>query len=340
MPVKADPRRIRRGHSHCIFSRAGRDFAVPVGVSAQVISGGVARPTPGAPPHFAGTLETERGVVPLIRIEALLGAAGQPYEIGSHVLLVEANQFRIGIVVDRVREVRAIDPAEIASAAEMEGNPLVRGVWQGPAREAIIVDGERLVSEALAARDEIPDWVAAPKEDPRRRQTSGTEEFCVFARGEIDLALPIAAAREVLTGESVTPVPQSPAQLIGVLNLRGEILPLVQIDGWLGLSQKSLSLDDQIVVVESQGILVGIIVDRVRDVRSLELREIGRYSGPGEENPIFRGLWQSGGQKIAIVDSERLVHAAVEAVTNGFRRALVAPKIAGGGAAVGVANTV
>lgn len=325
MPVgPRGARWVRSGSSYCIFSRGGREVATDVGASGEVVTGGVVQPVADVPGYVVGVMEHERGSVPVVRIDEWLGVAERPYEIGGQILLLECDEFRVGVVVDRVREVRWIDEEEIKPPSEADvSSPLFRACWQSGSRWVLVLDAERLVGQVLALRDRMPQWGPVVREDLSARfRRAAAEQYCVFARGNRDLALPIVAAREMLPAASITPVPQAPPELLGVLNLRGEILPLVRIDGWLGLSMRPPSVTDQIVVVEGGGVRVGIVVDRVYDVRRIELQEIRAHAAASEADVIFRGTWDTPHGRVTLLDADRLIETAVEAISSGFREAL------------------
>jgi purine-binding chemotaxis protein CheW len=328
---------IRRGTSYCIFSRGGREVAVAVGASGQVVTGGVVQPVSDVPPYVVGVMDHERGALPVVRIDAWLDIVERPYEVGGQVLLVECDEFRVGVVVDRVREVRLIDDEEIKPPSEADvASPLFRACWQSGARWVLVLDAERLVGQVLTLRDHMPQWNAVAHEDlTARLQVKSSEQYCVFSRGNRDLALPIAAARETLGAQTITPVPQAPPQLVGVLNLRGDLLPLICIDGWLGLPPRAASATDQIVVVESGGVLLGIVVDRVHDVRRIEMQQVKSYIAASEVDVIFRGTSDTPLGRIALLDADRLIEVAVEVVSGGFRQSSVGQAASGRGNVTG-----
>jgi len=239
---------LRRGDRYCIFSRGGREVAVSVGTSGRVLPGGMVDAVADAPAYVVGTMARDVGAVPVVRIDAWLGVAERPYEVGGQLLLVECDDFQVGVVVDRVREVRFIDDEEIEPPSEADvSSPLFRACWRSGSRWVLILDAERLVGQVLALRDRMPQWAPVVKQDLSERfQVAGTEHYCVFSRGNRELALPIAAAREMLGGQAVTPVPQAPAELLGVVNLRGNLLPLLQIDHWLGVPTRPLQVTDRL----------------------------------------------------------------------------------------------
>jgi purine-binding chemotaxis protein CheW len=154
------------------------------------------------------------------------------------------------------------------------------------------------------------------------RLTQLGEDYCIFARSGRDFGISVAAAREVLTGEAATPVPQAPPSLVGVLNLRGTVLPLVQLDTLLDIPSRPYVAGDQIVVLASGDVEIGLVVDRVRDVRSLEKGDIQEFEGGSNDHHLFRGYWPSATGVVTILDAPRLVAQAVDVVSERFHRGL------------------
>jgi purine-binding chemotaxis protein CheW len=92
--------------------------------------------------------------------------------------------------------------------------------------------------------------------------------------GEI-FALPILDVREIIRMTDITPVPQAPGFVEGVINLRGQIIPVVDLRKRFGLSSAELTDDSRVIVVElNSNIAIGLIVDAVREVERLPAEAI------------------------------------------------------------------
>ena len=87
--------------------------------------------------------------------------------------------------------------------------------------------------------------------------------------GEI-FALPILDVREIIRPTAITPVPQAPSFVEGVINLRGQIIPVVDLRKRFGLAAETTTDDTRIIVVElGSSIVIGMIVDAVREVERI-----------------------------------------------------------------------
>lgn len=87
--------------------------------------------------------------------------------------------------------------------------------------------------------------------------------------GEI-FALPILDVREIIRPTNITPVPQAPSFVEGVINLRGQIIPVVDLRKRFGLASQQSNDDTRIIVVElGNQLVLGLMVDGVREVERL-----------------------------------------------------------------------
>jgi purine-binding chemotaxis protein CheW len=92
---------------------------------------------------------------------------------------------------------------------------------------------------------------------------------CFELRGQ-ELALPIADVRETLPVPPITRVFLVPACLSGVFSLRGDIVPVIDLGVLLGVAATAAGDDSKIVVVDHAAGVAGIVVDKLRDLRTIE----------------------------------------------------------------------
>jgi purine-binding chemotaxis protein CheW len=91
-------------------------------------------------------------------------------------------------------------------------------------------------------------------------------QLVTFGLGSEEFAVDILAVQEINRMMSLTRVPQSPAEVEGVINLRGKIIPVIDLRKRFGMAATEKSEQSRIVVVEVHGRTIGFIVDRVSEV--------------------------------------------------------------------------
>lgn len=107
---------------------------------------------------------------------------------------------------------------------------------------------------------------------------SGEQALVVFQLGEEEYALDVERVREVVKVDRITRVPGAPAYVRGIINLRGRVVPVIDLRERLGLNAAP-SERPRIMVVEDGAALVGMLVDRASEV--LRLRP-GQVQPPDE----------------------------------------------------------
>ena len=103
---------------------------------------------------------------------------------------------------------------------------------------------------------------------------ASSQQYVTFSLGEELFGVEVTRAREILSVTPVTKVPQTPEYLLGVINLRGQVVPVIDMRLKLGLPVGEETEDTCIIVVEvlvdGESIIVGALADAVREV--LEIR--------------------------------------------------------------------
>ena len=103
---------------------------------------------------------------------------------------------------------------------------------------------------------------------------ASSQQYVTFSLGDELFGVEVTRAREILSVTPVTKVPQTPEYLLGVINLRGQVVPVVDMRLKLGLPVSEETEDTCVIVVEvlvdGESIIVGALADAVREV--LEIR--------------------------------------------------------------------
>lgn len=121
---------------------------------------------------------------------------------------------------------------------------------------------------------------AAPVASPTAGRVAGT--FLTFLVGHEEYGIEIFKVREIIGMLPITPVPGSPAEMIGVINLRGKVIPVVSIRSRFGMPAADAHPHNVIIVVENRRGEIGLAVDRVA--------EVARFTEAETEPPPAYGL--------------------------------------------------
>src|SRR5438067_6561204 len=91
----------------------------------------------------------------------------------------------------------------------------------------------------------------------------------IFAIDEQRFALKLSVVERVVRAAEVTPVPRAPAILFGVLNVQGEIIPVINTRRQLGFSERDIRSSDQFIIARTPERVVALVADTVCDVVSV-----------------------------------------------------------------------
>ena len=155
-------------------------------------------------------------------------------------------------------------------------------------------------------------------------RSDGTEQFVIFTLAGTEYAAPAANVREVGEIVNLTPVPNVPDWLLGLTNLRGDILSVVDLRAFLGLEQTGYAeslLQDEISLGREREILVihpredaslmttGLVVDEVNDIRYLTVDQISAPAAPIKDQigPYLRGVYEHEEGLLVVLDFDKLL---------------------------------
>jgi purine-binding chemotaxis protein CheW len=258
------------------FEVAGQEFALPLDAVQEILA---------LPPAVTAVARGEAVVLgitsvrdmlmPLLSLRGLLGfAASQAANTREKVVVMKLGGARIGLVADQARAIVAadpdlMDPIPPVIAARTGGESRIRSVYRGEGgrRLIAILSPEQMFREDVMRKltagrpeDQVP---VAPFAAPRREDLI----VLVFRLGEDEFGIPIDAVVEVAqVPAQITRVPKTPKFLEGVVNLRGEVLPVVDQRRRFDLPKLERTETRRLVVIKTERHRAGLIVDSVSDV--------------------------------------------------------------------------
>ncbi len=129
-----------------------------------------------------------------------------------------------------------------------------------------------------------------------------------FQLGPEEYAIDILGVQEIIRLVEITHVPNAPHYVDGVVNLRGKIIPIINLRNRFGLSSTEPTKDTRIIVVEVARLILGFIVDSVEEVLRLpeDLIEPPLSTGRGGADEFHRGVGRVNGRLLILLDLDLL----------------------------------
>ncbi len=155
-------------------------------------------------------------------------------------------------------------------------------------------------------------WLALARRAARSAHSAAAapqgQRLLVFALDATLYALPVEQVREIVRKRPITPVPRLPAEVLGVISLRGQILQVIDPRARLGLTASRPGAPAKIVVAhDGEGRVAGILVDSVEEVVTVD--EEGWCEAPGGQGSAVLGLSRHRGRFVSVLDPDRLMDA-------------------------------
>jgi|LakMenEpi03Aug12_release.lakeMendotaPanAssembly.Ray.scaffolds.fasta_scaffold1316717_1 purine-binding chemotaxis protein CheW len=127
----------------------------------------------------------------------------------------------------------------------------------------------------------------------------------VFKIDDRRMAVPVNRVQRVIWAVEITALPVQASTMLGIINVEGAIIPVVNARNLLGVVDRELDLDDHIVIVSIDGECVAFIVDSVEGVMHYKDEDFSAL--PDKDGDCAKGVIKQDGELIVILDPVKLL---------------------------------
>lgn len=148
--------------------------------------------------------------------------------------------------------------------------------------------------------------------EARSSAREATREVLVFVLGKEEYGVDILKVQEIRGYEKVTPIPAAPAYLKGVINLRGIIVPVIDLRIKFGLADPKYDSFTVVIILRLASRVIGMVVDGVSDVVALAPSEVKPAPQLGSlvDSSFLAGLATQGERMVLLLDIEKFLSSA------------------------------
>ena len=147
------------------------------------------------------------------------------------------------------------------------------------------------------------------REPEQKRETSSVTEIIEFTLAGERYGIESAFVREVYPLKDYTPLPGVPSYIFGIINMRGQILPVINLKKFFNLPEKGLGEMNKVIILSNRLMEFGIIADIVNGTQAIELEDIlaipPTVSGIGEK--YLKGVTKD---NIMVLEAESILNDA------------------------------
>ncbi|MBV7273375.1 chemotaxis protein CheW [Clostridium sp. PL3] len=273
---------------------------------------------PNAPYYVEGVCNLRGKVLPVIDGRARFNMEKKETDKNSRVLVVDINGKVTGVIVDKVSEVIRINSSEIEETPSLMKNvnmDYLNGVAKlnNGRRLIMLLDLIKVLNiEEIQSLNLNNSEFASNEIDIYSRIEKVKEEQLVsFNIGREEYAISIMQVKEIIRVSEIMKVPSSEEYVEGVVYLRNNLLPILNLRKYFSMEQKEITDSTRILVVDVGNVACGLMVDKVTEVVRIPESAVqpppNVFSSDGEEQ--FKGVAKlnKGERLIILLDPTKLI---------------------------------
>lgn len=232
---------------------------------------------PHSESHVMGVMTLRSRLLPLVNLRSMFGLADRAHDDKSRIVVLTLGGSSVGVAVDGVSEVlrvakSVVDPMPALLAGEGDRADISEICRLDNGKRLVsIINARNLfdhsaIKEALSAVNDMEQESAQGSAD-LEDELDDDEQVVVFCLDKEEFGVPIASVQEIVrVPEELIHVPKAPMFVEGIINLRGTVLPVIDLRLRLGLERVERSDRQRIMVFLLKGVRTGFIVDQVAEV--------------------------------------------------------------------------
>lgn len=324
--------------SYLLFTLDGLHYGLAAEVVQEIFFLPALTSVPESGPEVAGVLNLRGQLLAVLNLRVCLGKPRRPNALHQAVILVKYDDHRLGLIVDDIQNVEEIETSNISSGLD---TPYIgkaeRSMTTGLAKFSnhiiILLNPETLMQGYSAIYTETSTTEIDSTENTFMAQFNPQEQMVLQDRAEglaqvteadnlaglsalavvslegEQFALGLESVHEFTEVPQVTPIPCCPSHIVGNMNLRGEILTLVDIRRFLNLAPSVERKPDKAVVMRLGSLVAGVVVDEVYDVVYVQPSEIASIPAAihSSDNEYLKGIARYQDSMMSLLDLPKLL---------------------------------
>ena len=323
--------------TYLLFGHRGARFGVDVRAVKEIFWLPDLSPVEELAPSITGVFNLRGKIVPVMDLALRFGHPQEHYKLSDQVIVLACDEALIGIITNEVHDVLTLAPDAIEIVQNYQGiggqTQFVTGeakladglatlldvdalLKSAPSPEALLVHASADTAQALlplfgpmapADTQTLQHRARSLAEVHETGERAGRENFVVIRLNNELFGIPLEIVREFTHLRGVTPIPCCPAPIVGNMNLRGDILMLVDIRPTLDMAMNEAM--NKVVVVRIGDLLVGLPAAEIINVVQLAPEEISSIpiASDSTGKACCKGVATVDGQAISILDLEKIL---------------------------------
>lgn len=307
-------------------TKSDRFLFLTLGNEEFAISLDIAREIIFLPEHITPISEAGRGVIGMITLRGeLIVAIDLKKVIGvpekSNLTEADEKEYRLlilsykgkslAILVDSISEVKDIYTKDMEILPDRFIDSKIESVYKSTNSIVSIVSKKYLI-EILEKFSIAEEKFTNSEETLDTKEDNNMSEIAVFQIAQGEYSLDIEDVQEIIKYTEMTPIPEAPEFVDGVINLRGIVIPIISLPERLGF-EKRIDTKSKILVCTIKGETIGMLVDDIKEIMFIEDKYISKSQS--DDTLISEVITLDGGKriilklKIANIVDDKTIHS-------------------------------
>mgnify|MGYP001186481338 FL=1 len=254
------------------FLLGDEEFALEIEHVREIIRYPEIVKVPNLPQYIKGVISLRDTLMPIVDMRIKLDTGNDEISESTRVVVVDADNTRFGLVVDRVYEVTRIARETIFAPPQAlggESGEQLKGIARvdGGKRIIMLLDPREIVSrEELQDIGSLENVEVNAGEEENFMDQIDEEQMVVFGLAGEQYGVRITQVQEINRLAKITKVPRAPRFVEGVINLRGDVIPVIDLRKRFEIESKDYNEFTRVIVSDINKKKIGIIVDEVLEV--------------------------------------------------------------------------
>lgn len=313
--TRTDDRKIEEAQL-VSFLLGKEEFALEIEYVREIIRYPEIVKVPNVPGYIKGVISLRDRLLPIVDMRVKLDTGNDTITDNTRVVVIDVDNVQVGLVVDKVNEVARVSrdtifppPQTIVGEAREQLKGIVR-----------LEEGRRimmLIEPRTTISNEVLQDISFEQAENRSSQdtedfsdSTNEEQMVVFKLAGEQYGLRITQVQEINRLSQITKVPRAPRFVEGVVNLRGDVIPVIDLRKRFEIEQKDYTEFTRIIVSDINARKIGIIVDEVMEVLRIPrnlLEEAPDILQGNQAYSFMDGIANLGSRMIMLLDLRNIL---------------------------------
>ena len=288
-------------------------YAIKINYVKEIIRFKEPKKMPTNSDYFMGVIKLRDEILPIADFRIQLGVDSQKIDEFTKVVVIESNGVSVGYIVDRIDEVLSfpksqilMPPAYIKAQGSDEISAIIKA---GENKILMVLDPNKILAES--DEKEIEN-IKKEKEKEKSEDTTSkmieTSQFIIFELEKTFYGVEIEKIQEINRLENVTKIPKAEDFVEGIINLRGEVIPVIDLRKKFKMKEIEKTDYTRIIIGEINKKKIGFVVDNVREVMRVEKSKLSNISNfDMENNELINSVYKKDERMILMLNFDKLL---------------------------------